>query len=167
MVKQIVRQGIPLVLVILLGTAMAACDSQPKPDPTYTRYPTYTPAPTLDATGSPQPVVPQSAPPTPAGAAPSRPTPTAKESPLAAERTPAISNGVGHTCILQSDGSPFCWGIIRYTVLTRDAYGRGAYQGSEPPDEKFTAISVGQLHVCALRLDGSPFCWGEDNYGEA
>ena len=66
----------------------------------------------------------------------------------------AISNGDGHTCVLRSDGSPLCWGNIRYGVA------------SEPAGEKFIAISISQFHICALRLDGSPFCWGEDHYGE-
>ena len=70
------------------------------------------------------------------------------------ERFTAISNGDGHTCVLRSDGSPLCWGSIRYGVA------------SGPAGEKFIATSISQFHICALRFDGSPFCWGEDHHGE-
>ena len=48
MAKQIISQGIPLVLIVLLGSLIAACNSQPEP------YPTYTPAAT-DSTPNAQP----------------------------------------------------------------------------------------------------------------
>ena len=67
----------------------------------------------------------------------------------------AISNGDGHTCVLRSDGSPLCWGNIRYGVA------------SEPAGEKFIAISSGHKHTCALRSDGSPLCWGSNLRGQA
>ena len=65
MVKQIVSQGILLVLGVLLGLAIAACDSQPEP------YPTYTPAAATDATPGAQPV----------GVAPGQPTPRPTDDP--------------------------------------------------------------------------------------
>ena len=65
MVKQIISQGALLVLGVLLGLAIAACDSQSEP------YPTYTPAAATDATPGAQPV----------GVAPGQPTPQATDDP--------------------------------------------------------------------------------------
>ena len=64
MAKQIIGPGILLVLNVLLGSAIAACNSQPEP------YPSYTPAAT-DSTPSAQP----------AGIAPGQPTPQATDDP--------------------------------------------------------------------------------------
>ena len=121
MLKQIISQGILLALIILLGSSVAACNSQPEPYPTYIPYPTYTPAAT-GATPSARIADPQSTPSASNGAAPGQPAPTAEpiptqtptpiaeESLFAEERFTTISNGDGHTCVLRSDGSPLCWG---------------------------------------------------------
>ena len=83
------------------------------------------------------------------------PRPTATSKPLPAT-TPEIitlstvSSGVGHTCGLNPDGNPVCWG--------RNDYG----QATPPSGEKLTAISSGDYHTCGLRLDGIPVCWGVD-----
>ena len=38
MAKQIISQGIPLVLIVLLGSLIAACNSQPEPYPESTEW---------------------------------------------------------------------------------------------------------------------------------
>ena len=197
MAKQKFSRGILLVFGVFLVSAVAACNAQSEPPPTYTLTskviptPTVTPVPrptptpsllstntlvpTPTATSSPTPTPTPTAMPTPTATPTPTPgltptqaptaTPTDEGSPLVSEGFIAISNGFGHTCALRSDGSPLCWGVIRYAVPPRDAYGRGSYIGSEPPDEKFMDISVGPFHVCALRTAllsvGAIFAWRE------
>ena len=103
-----------------------------------------------------------------------------------------ISAGRDHSCILQEDGSPACWGIqgsSYHATATPDARlitissGRGHVCGlmedgtpvcwgagartSPPPGRQFAAISSGGFHTCALREDGAPFCWGQNDRDQA
>ena len=70
------------------------------------------------------------------------------QTPPANQRFKAISVGWTHSCALQEDGTPVCWGSNQYG------------KASPPPGEKFTAISSGTGHTCAIRLDGTTLCWG-------
>ena len=63
-------------------------------------------------------------------------------------RFKAVSVGWNHTCALEQDGTPTCWGS------NKDG------KASPPAGEKFTAISSGTGHTCAIRSDGTPLCWG-------
>ena len=139
-----------LSLAVLVTLLALACD-----DPTLISTPesAATSTPEAMATSTPEPTAASA----PQATTINTPEPSATlggASLSVEERFTAISNGDRHTCVLRSDGSPLCWGIIRYGVA------------SEPAGENFIAISISQFHICALRLDGSPFCWGEDHYGE-
>ena len=110
------------------------------------------------------------------------------------EQAARISAGRDHSCILQEDGSPACWGIqglphhatvspdVRLTTIssgrghvcglmedgTPVCWGAGSFGQTSPPKGRlFAAISSGGFHTCALREDGAPFCWGQDNRGQA
>ena len=65
------------------------------------------------------------------------------------EQAARISAGRDHSCILQEDGSPACWGI------------QGLPQhATVSPDVRLITISSGRGHVCGLMEDGTPVCWG-------
>lgn len=64
-----------------------------------------------------------------------------------------ISSGYEFTCILDSGGTPYCWGSNRQD------------QASPPKDERFEFIDSGPFHTCGLRHDGSAVCWGSAREG--
>ena len=106
-------------------------------------------------------------------------------------RLGVISSGLFHTCALQLDGTPVCWGDLqigeplenqKYEVTSSgDSHtckpredgldrvgGPSVCRGFESlMHEQFAAISSGWFHTCALRLDGSPVCWGSNWDGRA
>ena len=67
----------------------------------------------------------------------------------------AIGAGGLHSCALESDGTPVCWG--------NDEKG----QSSPPADTTLTSITTGGSYTCGLKADGSPICWGENDRGQA
>ncbi|GEM_PF-3521102 len=66
-----------------------------------------------------------------------------------------ISAGGGHTCGLEADGTPVCWGEDRHGIA------------SPPEAVRLTAISAGKAHTYGLGVDGTPVCWGSDHHGQA
>ena len=63
--------------------------------------------------------------------------------------------GSVHTCGLNENGAPVCWGR------------NDNDQATPPPDERFSAISSGGFHTCGIRLDGTAVCWGLNDDGQA
>ena len=79
----------------------------------------------------------------------------------------AISAGYNHTCILQSNGSVWCWGYSEFGELGNgdlDITSDGGAQVSGLSD--VTAIAAGYEHTCALHHDGTTSCWGWAMDGE-
>ena len=105
----------------------------------------------------------------------------------------SVSNGIEHSCALDVEGTPFCWGRTDFLDIDPPAHesfqsissgaghtcgllqdgsaicwGTSFFGETQPPDgERFSAISGGALFTCALRLDGHPVCWGDDSSGQA
>jgi alpha-tubulin suppressor-like RCC1 family protein len=69
-------------------------------------------------------------------------------------RTETISAGTIHTCAIQADGTPTCWGDIFNT------YG----QANADPGV-YLQITSGDKHTCAIRENGTVNCWGDNTYG--
>ena len=67
----------------------------------------------------------------------------------------AVSGGNRHTCALQEDDVPTCWGSNEVG------------QSSPPEGAEFTVISSGSNHTCGLREDGTAVCWGNDEDGQS
>ena len=67
----------------------------------------------------------------------------------------SISSGSHHTCGLQENGNPTCWGAPY------------SYMKVYPPQERLETISGGGSHTCGLRQDGTPICWGANDYDQA
>eukprot|EP00746_Dinoflagellata_sp_MGD_P118675 gnl/MRDRNA2_/MRDRNA2_54787_c0_seq1.p1 gnl/MRDRNA2_/MRDRNA2_54787_c0~~gnl/MRDRNA2_/MRDRNA2_54787_c0_seq1.p1 ORF type:complete len:568 (+),score=86.75 gnl/MRDRNA2_/MRDRNA2_54787_c0_seq1:134-1837(+) len=74
----------------------------------------------------------------------------------------ALAAGLGSTCGLDDEGSPFCWGI-------------GVAGEGQPPKglSGLRSITAGyevtglRAHYCAINATGSPVCWGSNDVGQA
>ncbi len=91
----------------------------------------------------------------------------------------SIAGGGKHTCSVNEDGRPFCWGDNTKGQMG-DAWGEIDRNDNaiitnnlpEPVDvskitnnKKTVAISSGYEHSCAVDEDGRVFCWGERSEG--
>ena len=80
----------------------------------------------------------------------------------------SLSIGMGHTCILLSNGDIQCWGSNTHGVLGNGAFD---YRGSKTAVSvsslpgKATVVSVGNNHTCAI-IDRSVYCWGGNDDGQ-
>lgn len=80
----------------------------------------------------------------------------------------AISAGAAHTCAVDVNGKPWCWGAGGAGRL-----GRGSTTGSTTPVEvtttamsaPVTQVSAGEQHTCAIAA-GSAWCWGLNTWGQ-
>jgi alpha-tubulin suppressor-like RCC1 family protein len=90
----------------------------------------------------------------------------------------SISAGWGHTCALQSGGTPSCWGSADFgqlgngisggtndSVVPRNVCASGS--GAACPSlGGVTQVSAGFEHACARMQDTSVRCWGANDRGE-
>ncbi len=97
----------------------------------------------------------------------------------------ALSAGPNHTCLIQPDGSLWCWGMddagqIEAPLAQGDTFLRvcggsdfscavrasgtiscwGGAASWVPPAGKFADIACGPNYACALGANGVPSCWG-------
>lgn len=80
-----------------------------------------------------------------------------------------ISSTFLHSCLLDENGTAYCWGNNFYGQL-----GLGHYERDTPPhpepvdtDVRFSEIRPFELGTCALALDGAAYCWGNNDGGDA
>jgi alpha-tubulin suppressor-like RCC1 family protein len=64
-----------------------------------------------------------------------------------------VSTGGLHTCGLETDGTPACWGS--------NAEGQSA-----PSAGTFTQVTAGDNHTCGVKTDGAFVCWGSNALGQ-
>lgn len=75
----------------------------------------------------------------------------------------SVSEGVAHSCGLDSDGNAYCWGL---GGLGRLGYGGERSKSTPTPVAKpagvtsFLSVSAGDGHSCGLGNDGNAYCWG-------
>jgi hypothetical protein len=77
-----------------------------------------------------------------------------------------IAAGIGHTCVVLSNGTVRCWGDNTYGQL-----GNGSTLPSPVPAEvhgirNAATITAGNAHTCALLSEGRMKCWGENSLGQ-
>lgn len=141
---------VPLLALVALALAVAACQSTTSDDPQPTDPDSGTPTDSPDAA-------------TPEDAGPHlTPLPSAKAKQVAA--------GVQHTCALTTDGAVRCWG-----GSDKGQLGNGApYEsGATTIPVQVTGltsgvqmISVGSEFSCAVTAGGGVKCWGLDEFGQ-
>lgn len=98
-----------------------------------------------------------------------------------------LSAGWLHTCALDTEGSPVCWGYNHHGQLdvpegaefSEISLGRWSACGLRPDQHAqcwgsltlnrsgsaFTTVSVGGVHACGLRSDNEVRCWGNNRWG--
>jgi alpha-tubulin suppressor-like RCC1 family protein len=74
-----------------------------------------------------------------------------------------------HSCILDTSGTPYCWGANWAGQLgTGDTTSQAfptAVSVSALPVQTFASITTGSIHTCALTTTGLPYCWGDNGAG--
>ena len=98
----------------------------------------------------------------------SRPTPALVPLGPGALRATAVSAGAGHTCAIDVNGQPWCWGRGDSGQLGN---GTEVNQPTPTPVSLTTgatvrALSAGGAHTCAVDQAGGVWCWGADDRGQ-
>jgi len=68
-----------------------------------------------------------------------------------------LGAGVGWTCGLTADGTPYCWGAGTPSASP-------AIVGATT--QKLSSLSVGAAHACGLDNGGIAYCWGDNSSGQ-
>src|ERR1022692_4296126 len=90
---------------------------------------------------------------------------------LAGRSLTQITVGYESTCVLDSAGAAYCWGLNSYGQL-----GDGNTTSSNVPvavdatgalaGQTITQVTSGAYDTCALDTSGAAYCWGGNSYGE-
>ena len=94
------------------------------------------------------------------------PAMAAVASTLLAAQPVAVGAGGAHTCVIDTAGAAWCWGLNRRGQLGFGLAGEDAATPSPVtalPDP--VAVTVGDAHVCAVSADGVAHCWGDGSGG--
>ncbi len=80
-----------------------------------------------------------------------------------------VSSYAYANCVVEGNGSIYCWGDNGYWNMQRD--GGGSYPSPVlvslvPGSAKPIATAVGYTQMCALLADGTVQCWGNDYYAQ-
>lgn len=80
-----------------------------------------------------------------------------------------ITTGDSHTCALDDEGHPYCWGRSDEGQLgartTSDAAVPERVKDGDLDGQPLVGIDAGALHTCAVDADGRVYCWGEGKFG--
>jgi len=81
-----------------------------------------------------------------------------------------IAHGDGFACVIEADGTTWCWGInfngqLGLGSTTPSAYATPLSTTTGDTDN-MRAIAAGATHTCGLRADGSLWCWGDNAFEE-
>lgn len=83
----------------------------------------------------------------------------------------SLAAGATHTCALDADGRPYCWGHNYYGQIgDGETTGSGGGYRATPvavfTTQTFTGIWAGDNHTCGLTAAGVAYCWGDNEYGQ-
>ncbi len=77
-----------------------------------------------------------------------------------------LTAGAGHTCLVDAEGRPDCWGHNGFGQLGSQELGDWMRYQVDSLPERVVAISAGAYHTCALTSSGEIYCWGRNTYGQ-
>jgi alpha-tubulin suppressor-like RCC1 family protein len=86
-----------------------------------------------------------------------------------------VAAGDGHTCVVRTDSTVWCWGEASSGQVGDGTTGDATTHLRLRPVQvrrgsahltSVTQLAAGGGHTCALRTDGSVWCWGTDGYGQ-
>ena len=77
-----------------------------------------------------------------------------------------LSAGGSHNCVLDSEGTAFCWGHNQAGRLGTGDQTTRFTPTQVMTDLRFIAIAAGGTHTCAVALDGRAYCWGNNYLGQ-
>jgi len=103
----------------------------------------------------------------------------------------SVTVGFDHTCVLYTDGTPYCWGwgstwlgtdglaedtrqprTINRAAATNGGSDGGYKQAVVPLDSvgkpvKMSQLNAGRYHTCGIRVDNRlAMCWGRDDFAQ-
>jgi alpha-tubulin suppressor-like RCC1 family protein len=81
----------------------------------------------------------------------------------------ALATGNAHTCALQANSNPKCWGSNSNGQLGIGTLGGNRLTPADvvtPSPNNAVAVTAGSSHTCALLADGSAKCWGANQSGQ-
>ncbi|MBX6364649.1 MAG: protein kinase [Gemmatimonadetes bacterium] len=79
---------------------------------------------------------------------------------------PGIAAGGTHTCELNEEGHPVCWGSNARGQLGGASTGGAGGGVRVASPRRFAVLTAGTSHTCALATTGEAFCWGANDSGQ-
>ncbi len=85
-----------------------------------------------------------------------------------------LSTGRNATCVVTSDGNPYCWGSNESGALgnnsTIDTYSDvpvAVDKSGVLNNKTILAVSTGSAFACVIASDNKPYCWGSNANGQS
>ncbi len=100
------------------------------------------------------------------GAAPCRRAPGPVSLPRVTGPIHGIAAGASHSCVLDGEGRPLCWGLNSRRQAGADNADVLAAPTPLRTDLRFTALFAGGYHTCGVTARRDLWCWGSDAAGE-
>jgi alpha-tubulin suppressor-like RCC1 family protein len=69
--------------------------------------------------------------------------------------------GFSHTCAVDNQGAPFCWGSNEQSQLASEDTLPVESPQAIPTAQTWSQIGAGRFHSCGLTTGGVAFCWGQ------
>ncbi|MGE5785916.1 MAG: RCC1 domain-containing protein [Myxococcales bacterium] len=99
---------------------------------------------------------------------------------LAAQKRGHLSAGAWHSCVIDAQSRPWCWGGNAYGAVGNGKHGwRGRSEDEveedgvarQPTlvsfDRKMTSVAAGGLSTCGIEAEGTLWCWGAHENNES
>lgn len=86
--------------------------------------------------------------------------------PTAPEGWQAVAGGLDHTCGIQMDGSPWCWGDNSFGQLGIGTNADSWLPAQVSPGTAWVFATGGYFFSCGIQPSRILWCWGSDDSGQ-